>query len=139
MDPTAFDSRAAALVVARVRIGFGLAGLIAPGLFGRLWMGESARTPGAKGLARAVSVRDFVLGVGTVLSVKDGSTPENWLGMCAVTDGLDALVTLLSPGVPRRSRLTVAPGALALAAIQLRLAQQLADEAAAEELSASEA
>ncbi len=138
MDPDRVDARQVALVLSRIRLGLGLGLVIAPGLLGRLWMGDHARKPGAKLFARTTGLRDFILGVGTVLAVKDRSNPEHWLGMSAVTDAGDALVTLLGRGVPRRTRLTLIPGALALAALELKLSQQLADEAAAEEMALDE-
>lgn len=138
MDPNRLDARRVALVLGRLRVGAGLALLVAPRLVGRMWMGDNARPHGARPFLRATGLRDLVLGVGTVLAVKDRSNPEHWLGMSAITDAGDALITLLARDVPRRARLTVVPGVLALAALDLKLSQQLADEAAAEELAIEE-
>ena len=79
-----------------------------------------------------VGVRDLVLGVGALTSVKEHTQDAEWVGMGAVADAVDGIVTLTVPGLPLRGRL-VGPTALASAVIGIQTARALADarEAAA--------
>jgi len=118
------DTRTTALVLGRSRAVIGLVLVFLPGLAARLWFGEnSART---RALLRMVGVRDLILGVGALTSVKEGTQDAEWIGMGALVDAVDGFVTLTAPGIPRRGRL-VGPAALGSAALGLKLARDLAD------------
>jgi hypothetical protein len=119
------DTRATALVLARSRAIVGLVLVFVPGLAAWLWFGENnART---RALLRMVGVRDLILGVGALTTVKERTQDAEWVGMGAVADAVDGIVTLTSPGVPLRGRF-VGPAALSSAVLGLKLARDLADE-----------
>jgi hypothetical protein len=125
-----FEPRQTALILARSRAVVGLTLVLLPGLAGWLWFGESsART---RALLRMVGVRDLVLGVGALTSVKEHTQDAEWVGMGAIADAVDGIVTLTVPGLPMRGRL-VGPAALGSAVIGIQTARALADarEAAA--------
>jgi hypothetical protein len=111
-------------MLARGRAIVGLLLFVVPGLAGRILLGESS--PRIRALLRMVGVRDLVLGVGALTSVKEGTQDAEWIGMGAVADAVDGLITLTSPGVPRRGRLLV-PGELGCALLGLKVARDLAD------------
>jgi hypothetical protein len=126
-DPT--GAREQALVLARARCVVGLVLLAAPGAAGRLWLGPT--TPATRVALRLTGIRDLVLGTGALTAAKERTLDAEWVGMGAVCDGVDALVTALSPGLPWRARLSaVVPGAAAV--IGIGLARELAHERAAE-------
>ena len=121
------DTRTTVLGIARGRIVMGLAMLILPGVMLRLLFGREASTPSGRVLARMFGAREFVLGVGTVTSVKEGTQDAEWVSASAVADAVDGLAIAFSPGIPRRSR----PGALvgtAAAVLGMQAARKLADE-----------
>jgi hypothetical protein len=125
-----FEPRQTALILARSRAVVGLTLVLLPGLAAWLWFGESsART---RALLRMVGVRDLVLGVGALTSVKEHTQDAEWVGMGAIADAVDGIVTLTVPGLPLRGRL-VGPAALGSAVIGIQTARALADarEAAA--------
>ena len=125
-----FEPRQTALILARSRAVVGLILVLLPGLAGWLWFGESsART---RALLRMIGVRDLVLGVGALTSVKEHTQDAEWVGMGAIADAIDGIVTLTVPRLPLRGRL-VSPAALGSAVIGIQTARALADarEAAA--------
>jgi hypothetical protein len=121
------DNRQTALILARSRAVLGLVALVLPGVLNRLWLGKDAATPSAKALTRALGARDVVLGVGALTSVKENTQGPEWLSMGAVADGVDALVSLLVRGAPRRTRLVALPAAAGAIGGML-VARALADE-----------
>jgi hypothetical protein len=121
------DHRQYALNLARARAVNGLVMLALPGITSRGLLGT--RTAAGRALVRLVGVRDLVLGVGAITTVKERTMDAEWVGMGAVADGVDALVSLLSPGLPRRMRLVGLVGAAA-AATGILAARALADERA---------
>src|SRR5258708_26215964 len=98
------DARTTVLGIARGRIVTGLLMLILPGVMLRILFGRHASTPSGRVLARMFGAREFVLGVGTVTSVKEGTQDAEWVSASAVVDAVDAVAMAFSPGVPRRSR-----------------------------------
>ena len=68
--------------------------LVTPGLFARLWIGASGRSPGVRVLTRAVGIRDVVLGLGLLRSTELGHDDHSWLVLGAASDAVDALATL---------------------------------------------
>jgi hypothetical protein len=124
------DNRQAALLLARGRAVIGLAALTVPGLFNRLWLGGTKATSPAKAMTRAFGARELVLGIGTLTSVKEQTQGPEWLSMGAVADGVDAAVSLLVRGAPRRTRV-IALVAAGSAVGAMKVARELADERAA--------
>ena len=125
-----FEPRQTALILARSRAVVGMILVFLPGLAAWLWFGESS--PRTRALLRMVGVRDLVLGVGALTSVKERTQDAEWVGMGAVADAVDGIVTLTLPGMPLRGRL-VGPTALGSALVGIKVARDLADacEAAA--------
>jgi hypothetical protein len=121
------DTRTTVLGIARGRIVTGLAMLILPGVMLRILFGRHASTPSARVLARMFGAREFVLGVGTVTSVKERTQDAEWVSASAVADAVDGLAMAFSPGVPRRSRPAALVGSAA-ALLGIQAARQLADE-----------
>ena len=120
------DPRQVGLVLARARAVNGLVMLLVPGLAARVIFGSAGSSPVARTLLRLVGVRDLVLGVGAITTLKEGTMDAEWVGMGAVADGVDALVCLLTPGLPMRARATVFVGGSA--AVQgLLVSRALAD------------
>src|SRR3954469_13981984 len=110
------DTRKTALILGRSRAVVGLVLIFLPGLAGRLWLGDhSSRT---RALLRMVGVRDLILGVGALTSVKEGTQDAEWIGMGAIADAVDGAVTLTMPGLPWRGR-AIGPVALGSAAFGL--------------------
>jgi hypothetical protein len=118
------DTRSTALVLARGRAIIGLVLLVVPGIPARLWLGDSS--PRVRALLRMVGVRDLILGVGALTTVKERTQDAEWIGMGALADAVDGVVTLTTPGLPLRSRL-IGPGALGSALLGIKLARDLAD------------
>src|SRR4051794_18122727 len=119
------DLRKTALILGRSRAVIGLVLIFLPGLAGRLWLGDhSSRT---RALLRMVGVRDLILGVGALTSVKEHTQDAEWVGMGGIADAVDGFVTLTAPGIPLRGRL-VGPAALGSAVLAVKLARDLADE-----------
>ena len=63
------DSRSTALVLARGRAVVGLVLLFLPGLPARVWFGDNS--PRIRTALRMVGVRDLILGVGALTTVKE--------------------------------------------------------------------
>ena len=118
------DTRTTALVLGRSRAVIGLILVFFPGVAAWLWFGE--RSPRTRALLRMVGVRDLILGVGVLTTVKEQTQDAEWVGMAAVADAVDGIVTLGSPGIPLRGRL-VGPVALCASVLGIKIARELAD------------
>jgi hypothetical protein len=119
------DLRKTALILARSRAVVGLILVFLPGLAARLWFGDNS--PRTRALLRMVGIRDLILGVGALTTVKERTQDAEWVGMGAIADAVDGLVSFTSPGIPARGRL-VGPVALGSAVLGIKLARDLADE-----------
>jgi hypothetical protein len=129
------DPREQALVLARARCAAGVVLLGVPGLAGRAWLGSSG--PATRAALRLTGIRDLVLGTGALTTTKERTLDAEWVGMGAVCDAVDAVVTFLSPGLPRRTKLAaIVPGVAAVMGLQL--ARSLARERAASEVDGGE-
>jgi hypothetical protein len=122
-----FDHRRVALVLARGRAVNGLVMLVLPGVVGWVLFGKDGRSPTTRALLRLVGVRDLVLGVGAITTLKEQTMDAEWVGMGAVADAVDGLVSLATPGLARRSRMVSLVGGSAAGA-GLLAARKLADE-----------
>jgi hypothetical protein len=133
------EARDLALSHARGRMVVGAALVLAPGLAGRLWIGDDARRPAVKVFARALGVRDLALGLGVVIALDRGAPVRGWLEAGALADLVDLAATLCAgdaiPKQARRSVVVVAAGSAAIAGL---LARAL-EEAPAGDVSAPEA
>lgn len=79
-----------------VRVGIGTGLLFFPGFAGRVWIGEHADGPGTRVFARAIGVRDVVLGSRALLSQKEGLPLRRWMQLEVAVDVGDALATALA-------------------------------------------
>jgi hypothetical protein len=107
------DQRKIALGIARTRAINGLIMLIVPGIAGKAFLGKAADNAAVRALLRLVGIRDLVLGVGAITTLKEGTMDAEWVGVGAVCDAVDAAVMLLSPGLGSRARLSSLAGASA--------------------------
>ena len=121
------DNRQLGLILARARAINGLVMLIAPGLVARLIFGKDASRPVTRALLRLVGVRDVVLGVGAITTLKEHTMDAEWVGMGAIADAVDGVVALVTPGLIPRARLVALVGGGA-AAQGIYIARALADE-----------
>jgi hypothetical protein len=121
------DPKQLAIYFARVRAGIGLAMVLLPGLAGRVMLGRDAGAPTSRALVRMIGIRDLVLGVGSLTALNETTHGPDWVAVCAVVDGIDAVALTFGPRLVLRARPTgLVAGALA--AVQLELARRLADE-----------
>ncbi|HEX3617394.1 MAG TPA: hypothetical protein VHU61_12695 [Solirubrobacteraceae bacterium] len=89
------DDARLALTLARGRIAFGAAAVVAPGLTVRLLGGRKAS--GVEPLlARMVGARDLTLGLGAVIALDRGAPVRGWIEGAAVADAVDAVAGLLA-------------------------------------------
>src|SRR5258707_15004291 len=124
-----FDHRRVALAIARGRAVSGLVMLLIPGLAGWILFGRAGREPTARALLRFVGVRDLVLGVGAITTIKEHTMDAEWVGMGAVADAVDGVVSIVTPGLKPQARLVSLIGGGAAAA-GLLASRALADERA---------
>jgi hypothetical protein len=113
-----------AIWMARGRCVIGLAGLFTPGLVGAVMAG-SPKSASSKAMTRFFGARELIVGLGTMIAIESSDGGANWLSLAAVVDGLDAVISLASPGLPKRSRL-VGLAAAGLAVTQMQMAKELA-------------
>ncbi|MFM8237700.1 MAG: hypothetical protein ACKOBG_08090 [Actinomycetota bacterium] len=120
------DHRRNALVTARARAVLGLVMLVFPGLVARLTFGAPGRGPAMRLVFRLVGVRDLVLGIGAITTLKEQTMDAEWVGMGALADAVDGAAALLTPGLRLRSRVLALTGGGA-AAVGLAAARAIAD------------
>ncbi len=125
MDLENLDRRQIALVASRGRCVVGLLCIFWPSLVARVWMGRSE--PAVNAMTRVVGIRDLALGIGALTAIKEQHQDAEWLSMGAVCDGFDAVVSLATPGLPKRARL-IGLFAGAMAAATMKLSRDFADE-----------
>ena len=116
------QARDFALSHARSRMAFGAALIVAPGTSARLWIGDDARRPGVKVIARALGIRDIALGLGIAIALDRGAPVRGWFEAAALSDSVDFVATLLARGsIPDGGRRAVAAiaGSAALTCIAL--------------------
>ena len=122
-----YDNRTIALALCRGRIVIGLLLLLLPGVVLRGLLKRSSPEAGA--IARMLGARELVLGLGTLTCVKEQSLDAEWMSMCAFSDGVDAVVSLVHPGVSKMGRLTALVGG-GSAVLGMQIARQFAAERA---------
>ena len=121
-----FDHRRVALIIARARAVNGLVMLVLPGVVGWAVFGKAGREPTAKALLRLVGVRDLVLGIGAITTLKEQTMDAEWVGMGAAADAVDGLVSLVTPGLAPQARIVSLIGGGA-AAVGLLASRKIAD------------
>ena len=89
--------------LAIVRLGIGSTLLLAPGFAGRLWIGPHGDGPGARTFARAIGIRDVLLGSRALSAQSEGLPLRRWMRYEAAVDAADAVATVaaakhLTPG-----------------------------------------
>ncbi|MDQ3569307.1 MAG: hypothetical protein M3396_01535 [Actinomycetota bacterium] len=110
------DDRRAVWCYAAARVALGAGFVVAPSVL-QGWIGEVARRPGTKVLARAFGARDAALGLGTLMALREGAPVRRWLRLAAAADAADALASLLGVRqLPPRRSLSAAAAAAAGAA-----------------------
>ena len=120
------SARDVARVMAVGRILLGVALTVAPRQAAAGWIGDPAADPRTGVVARALGIRDAVLGLGVLASVSDGEAAQRWLAACVAADVVDFAATVavrdeLPPlgrvGVPLLAGGSAAAGAALLAAL----------------------
>jgi hypothetical protein len=112
--------RDAARAIAVGRIAFGVGAIVAPRLATGLWVGPEGAAPGTTVLARALGVRDVLLGFMALHTLDHAPVAARWQASLAACDAVDGLATRAA----RRSP-AVAALALATAATEVALSRQL--------------
>ena len=115
----------AAVYLARARFGLGLAMFVAPGPVAKVWAGRSWDGRGTRLFARTTGIREAALGAGASIAIGQQRGGGDWVSMLAICDAGDAVVSLLTPGLPLRAR-AIGVIAAASAAVHLKLARDLA-------------
>jgi hypothetical protein len=91
--------------LAAARVAGGAAFLLAPRRTARTWIGATADAPGVTALARALGVRDALIGVGGLEAVARGGAVRPWFMAGAASDAVDAVATVLAwRSLPRGNR-----------------------------------
>ena len=73
-----------------------------------MWIGDDGDRPAVKLLARALGVRDLVVGLGTAVALDRGAPVRGWLEGAAVADAVDFVATLAAgDSIPRNGRRSV--------------------------------
>src|ERR671930_1120575 len=80
------------------RIGFGIAYLVAPGRYGRGWIGRAARDPATQVFTRGHGARDVALGAGALANMirGDDTGARAWFAGQALADASDVVATLVA-------------------------------------------
>jgi hypothetical protein len=119
------EHRRVAVLIARARVGIGAAMVVLGGPLATLAVGSRDRA--GRTALRLAGGRDVALGLGALTCLHERTQDAEWVGMGALVDGIDALVLLATPGLPRRSRLAGCLAA-ACAAVGLLASRRLDDE-----------
>ena len=120
------DQRQIALVLARGRAINGLVILAVPGLVSRVLFGNARTTSATKAALRVAGIRDLLMGIGAITTLKEQTMDAEWVGMGAVADAADGLILFATPGMNARARL-VGIGAVATGAVGLVISRAIAD------------
>jgi hypothetical protein len=103
-----------------VRLGVGVALVLAPGWAGRIWVGPGADGPGSKVFARALGARDVALGIKILTGLQKGEPVAHWVAAGFAADAADVAATHvagrhLTPG--RRLAMPLVAGVVGAAGI----------------------
>jgi len=75
------------------RVVVGAVAVVAPGFAGRRWIGDAARLPEVKVMARAFGARDLALGLGTLQALDADAPSESWVTLGVLSDAVDLVAT----------------------------------------------
>jgi hypothetical protein len=90
------------------RVAFGAALVAMPEEAARGWIGRRAASyGGAQALARALGVRDLVLGVGSLAALSRGDDARGWVLAGAVGDAVDLVASVTGDDLPATGRIAV--------------------------------
>jgi hypothetical protein len=120
------DHRQTALMLARGRAVVGIVLLVLPGLAARATFDKRHRNSALRAVLRLMGIRDLVLGLGAITTLKEQTMDAEWVGMGAIADAVDGMVLFVTPALGVRARLAGVSGA-ASAAAGLFTARALAD------------
>ncbi|OWY62500.1 hypothetical protein B7486_58095 [cyanobacterium TDX16] len=99
------DMRTLARTMAAGRVAIGSALVVTPGLASGWWIGPEGKRGATKAVTRAMGVRDALLGLGTIRALEQGDEVKPWILAGAVSDGVDAVATVLAwKQLPKRRR-----------------------------------
>lgn len=124
------ETRRIALYLTRARVGISIAMMLAPRAAVRPWFGAATGSAATGVIVRALGARDFVLGAGAAIAIGEQRGAANWVSMSALVDGVDAVASLVTPGLPARARVVGVLAAVSAVA-HLGLARELARESSA--------
>jgi hypothetical protein len=96
-------AQTAARMIAAGRVLIGAVLFAAPDLVATSWIGEDARTDGARVVVRALGARDAALGAGTLAAAGDPAQLRRWLLASSASDAADFVATLAGPRTPART------------------------------------
>ena len=96
-------AQTAARMIAGGRVLIGTVLFAAPDLIAASWIGDDARTGGARVVVRALGARDAALGAGTLAAAGDGAELRRWLLASSASDAADFVATLAGPRTPART------------------------------------
>jgi len=83
-----------ALAIGRIAVGASL--VVAPGTAGTRWIGDAARRPEVKVVARAFGVRDLAFGIGTLQALDTDAPARSWVTLGMVSDLVDLAATTVA-------------------------------------------
>ncbi len=88
------DARRIATVHAAGRAVLGAALTVAPKAATAGWIGKDASRAPVTVVARALGVRDSVMGLGVLRTLPEGEAAKPWIAACLVADAVDLGATL---------------------------------------------
>ncbi len=109
------QAHTAARMLAAGRVLIGATLLAAPDFAAGPWVGDHARTSGARVVVRALGARDAALGAGTLAAVGDRTQLRRWLIASTACDAADFVATLAGPRSPARSWVLILAAAATVA------------------------
>jgi hypothetical protein len=109
----------AARMFAAGRVLIGATLFAAPDLAAVPWVGDDARTAGARVIVRALGARDAALGLGTLAAAGDAAQLRRWLLASSASDAGDFVATLAGPRSPARTTVLAIAAAAALSGVAM--------------------
>jgi hypothetical protein len=104
-------------MIAAGRVLIGAMLFAAPDLVAAPWVGDDARTTGARVVVRALGARDAALGAGTLAAACDAVQLRRWLLASSASDAADFVATLAGPRTPARTAVLGVAAAAALSGV----------------------